>query len=156
MQFIRHEAEPRHSLKVSGVSSQTEPQRDPSGARMHELWVPATFWDDHADRVPADDGDAGVCREVARAAARVRIRGSSAQLQVLHNDAAFYTGKDGPDECPPAIRRSAVRTVGAINRYLALQRQFPAPHEEPRDVRSTRNESEAARMRRYDSQAGER
>jgi hypothetical protein len=83
------------------------------------LWVPATFWDDHADRCPSDDGSAGLMREDKRRGNRVRVTGSARQLECLRSDAAFYCGVDGPDECPANIKRSARRTLEVINQARA-------------------------------------
>lgn len=79
------------------------------------LWVPTTFWDDHVDRVPSDFGGAGLCDELERRGNRVRIRGSARQVECLRRDAAYYCDKDGPDECPANIKRSARRTLELLD-----------------------------------------
>jgi hypothetical protein len=81
------------------------------------LWVPALFWEDHADRCPSDTGDAGIAREVSTARNRVKINGTPAQLQTLYDDAVFYAGDDGPDECPANLKRSAKRCVEILDAF---------------------------------------
>lgn len=79
------------------------------------FWVPATFWDDHADRAPSDLGQAGICREDRRAGQRVRIAGKAEQVECLRSDAKFYCDRDGPDQCPRSIKDSARRTLDIID-----------------------------------------
>jgi hypothetical protein len=56
-----------------------------------QLWVPETFWDDHQDRSPSDDGDAGLCTVLRRSARRVLITGTAKQIDCLRQDAAYST-----------------------------------------------------------------
>lgn len=85
----------------------------------HEIWVPATFWDDHRDRCPSDDGEAGIASEIRRVGAKVLIRGSAAQIGCLRSDAEFYTDRLGPDASPTALKRSAAATLKSIKQALA-------------------------------------
>lgn len=78
------------------------------------LWVPAMFWNDHAERCPSDDGEKGICTEIREAGRRVLIVGTPEQIECLRSDAAFYCDRDGPDECPPGLVRSARATLAAI------------------------------------------
>lgn len=78
------------------------------------LWVPSRFWDDHAERCPSDDGEAGLCTEVRSSGRRTQIEGTPAQVECLRSDAAFYCDRWGPDECPPGLKRSARATLDAI------------------------------------------
>jgi hypothetical protein len=86
-----------------------------------DLWVPAKFWDDHSDRCPADNPETDMCDEVRRAGARVLVRGTAKQVECLRSDAAFYCDRDGPDECPPGLVRSAKATLDAIKRALQVR-----------------------------------
>lgn len=84
---------------------------------MKRYWVPATFWDDHYDRSPCDgDPEIEMAREVRRAGNRVMIEGDESQIECLRSDAAFYCDRDGPDECPPGLKRSAAATLRALKR----------------------------------------
>lgn len=72
--------------------------------------VPATFFDDHADRdLPTPD-------EVRRAGHRVFIRANDPSIHSLRRDAAFYADPACMDasDCPAAIIRSARRTLVAL------------------------------------------
>lgn len=82
----------------------------------HQIMVAATFWDDHCERVPSDDGEAGLATEVKRVGARVLIEGDTKQIGCLYQDAKFYTDADGPDETPPAILQSARRVVAVLQK----------------------------------------
>lgn len=82
-------------------------------------WVPAKFWDDHVDRCPCDgDPQTAMAAEVRRAGNRVLIEGDARQLECLRSDAAYYCDKDGPDECPPGLVRSAKATLEALTRDI--------------------------------------
>jgi hypothetical protein len=83
---------------------------------MKRYWVPAKFWDDHCDRCPCD-GDPEICmaNEVRRAGNRVLIEGNEKQIDCLRSDAEFYCDRDGPDECPAGLKRSATATLRALN-----------------------------------------
>lgn len=85
-------------------------------SELQSIWVPALFWDDHKDRCPSDFGDAGICTEMldSRDGRRVLIRGTKEQIECLRSDAAFYCDRDGPDECPVSLKRSAKATLAAI------------------------------------------
>ena len=78
------------------------------------IWVPMTFWDDHAERSPADDVELDMAREVRRAGRKVLIEGTERQIENLWSDAVFYIDEFGPDETPSCIKRSAAATVAAI------------------------------------------
>jgi hypothetical protein len=78
------------------------------------LWVPAYFWSDHADRCPADNPETDMATEIREAGHRVQIEATPKQLETLRSDAAFYCDRDGPDECPPGLVRSARATLVAI------------------------------------------
>lgn len=82
----------------------------------HQILVAATFWDDHCDRVPSDDGENGLATELKRLGGRVLIEGDTKQINCLYQDAKFYTHADGPDETPPAILQSARRVVAALEK----------------------------------------
>ena len=84
-----------------------------------QLWVPAYFWSDHADRCPADDPETDMARELREAGRRVLIEGSPKQIETLRSDAAFYCDRDGPDECPAGLKRSARATLDAIRKATA-------------------------------------
>jgi hypothetical protein len=86
--------------------------------RSLQLWVPAYFWSDHADRCPCDDPETDMATEVREAGRRVLIEATPKQLEVLRSDAAFYCDRDGPDECPPGLVRSARATLAAIAKAL--------------------------------------
>lgn len=75
-------------------------------------WVPATFWDDHADRCPSDTGEAGICVEVRRSGRRVLVSGTFEQVDCLKSDAMFYA-EGNADDCANIIR-SAKRTLSAL------------------------------------------
>jgi hypothetical protein len=81
-----------------------------------QRWVPSTFWDDHFDRSPCD-GDPAVdmAQEVKRSGNRVLIKGNTQQIECLRSDAAFYCDRNGPDECPPGLKRSAAATLRALS-----------------------------------------
>lgn len=79
--------------------------------------VPLTFWLDHADRSPCDD-ESEMCIEVERKGNRMLIECNAIQLENLRSDAAFYCHRDGPDECPPAIKASARATLNAIAKQV--------------------------------------
>jgi hypothetical protein len=82
--------------------------------------VPAYFWDDHSDRCPCDgDPEQAMAREVKRSGSRVTIEGTPAQLECLRSDAAYYCDRDGPDECPAGLKRSAAATLRALARGAA-------------------------------------
>lgn len=76
------------------------------------LWVPLLFWNDHQERCPSDDGEAGICYEERRTAAQALIYGSWSQIENLRSDARFYA--DGNvDDCARLVR-SAKATLAAI------------------------------------------
>ena len=86
------------------------------------MMVPASFWLDHCDRCPCDgDPEAAMAREVSTHGSRVMIAGTPAQIEVLRSDAAYYCDRDGPDECPPGLIRSARATLAAIARATTTQ-----------------------------------
>jgi len=77
--------------------------------------VPTRFWDDHCDRCPCDgDPQENMTREVRRAAGRVLIEGTEAQIEALRSDAAFYCDPAGPDQAPPGLVRSDAATLRAL------------------------------------------
>jgi hypothetical protein len=79
------------------------------------ITVPATFWDDHADRCPCDgDPELAMAREVKRSGNRVTVEGTPEQIEVLRSDAAFYCDQWGPDESVASLKRSARATLVAI------------------------------------------
>lgn len=80
------------------------------------LWVPSTFWDDHAERCPSDEGPRGICTEVRQSGRRTLIVGTPEQLECLRSDAGFYA-EGNVDDCP-ALVRSARLTLAAIERAL--------------------------------------
>lgn len=75
--------------------------------------MPATFVQDHFDRgLPHCEGGVG---EIRRWSGRnVVVRLNAQAFSHLRSDAAFYADKDGPDECPLPIKRSAGATMGAL------------------------------------------
>lgn len=76
------------------------------------ILVPLAFWLDHADRCPCDDPETDMCTEIRTAGSRALIEGTTAQVEVLRSDAAFYA--DGNvDDCAGLIR-SAKATLAAI------------------------------------------
>lgn len=84
------------------------------------LIIGSRFWDDHCDRCPCDgDPELAMANEVGRSGSRVTIEGSPEQIETLRSDAAFYSDRWGPDECPPGLKRSAAATLKAINARLA-------------------------------------
>jgi hypothetical protein len=84
---------------------------------MKQYKVPAKFWDDHCDRCPCDgDPDVAMANEVSRSGSRVLIEGNDAQIEVLRSDAAFYSHRWGPDECPAGLKASAAATVKALRK----------------------------------------
>ena len=76
------------------------------------LWVPASFWSDHADRCPCDDPETEMATEVRDAGRRVLIEATPKQLEVLRSDAEFYA-EGNVDDCA-ALVRSAQATLAAI------------------------------------------
>lgn len=78
-----------------------------------QIWVPATFWDDHKDRCPYDD-EHDMPAEVSRSGRRVLIQPTAAGLHGLRSDAAYYADLDNMDECPRHIRSSAARTLAIL------------------------------------------
>lgn len=89
----------------------------------YRITVPALFWDDHCDRCPCDgDPELAMAREIKRdkcyPSRKVIIEGTIQQIEVLRSDAAFYCDRNGPDECPPGIKRSAKATLAAIAKVL--------------------------------------
>lgn len=86
---------------------------------QHRIWVPRYFFEDHADRSPADDGDDGIATAERIAGNRVLIVGTASQIECLRSDASYYFDRDGPDESPPALKRSAGATLNAIKRQVA-------------------------------------
>jgi len=76
------------------------------------LWVPLMFWQDHKDRCPSDDGDAGICYEERRTSAQALIYGSWSQIECLRSDAEFYA-QGNVDDCAKLVR-SAKATLAAI------------------------------------------
>lgn len=82
----------------------------------HRILVAATFWDDHCERTPSDDGEQGLATEVKRLGARVLIEGDAKQINCLYQDAKYYTDPWGPDETPPAILQSARRVRAALEK----------------------------------------
>jgi len=82
---------------------------------QQQIWVPSTFWDDHYDRSPCDgDPATDMAQEVRRSGNRVLIEGNKQQIECLRSDAAFYCDRNGPDECPPRLKRSAAATLRAL------------------------------------------
>lgn len=57
--------------------------------------------------------------ELRQAGHRTLIEATPVQLEVLRSDAAYYCDRDGPDECPPALVRSAKATLAAIAKRRA-------------------------------------
>ena len=80
------------------------------------LWVPATFWNDHAERNPCDPGQT-IATEVREAGRRVCIEADISQIEVLRNDAAFYA-EGNVDGCRGLIL-SARATLAAIAKATA-------------------------------------
>jgi hypothetical protein len=77
--------------------------------------VPAKFWDDFSDRCPCDgDPQVEMPNEVSRSGNRVLIEGIDSQIEWLRSDAAYYSNRWGPDECPPGLKASAAATVKAL------------------------------------------
>ncbi len=83
-------------------------------------WVPAKFWDDHADRCPVDEGSEGIATVIRSAGSRVLIEGTAGQLDALRSDAAYYCDPAAFDEVdlPPGLRRSAAATIRALDKNL--------------------------------------
>lgn len=81
-----------------------------------QLWVPAMFWADHADRSPCDNADTDMAVEVRESGNRVLIEGDARQIETLRSDAAFYCHPSGPDEAPAGLVRSAAATLKAIKK----------------------------------------
>ena len=79
-------------------------------APVDVLAVPAKFYDDHGDR------DLPTPAEVRRAGSRVYIDRNDPAIPALLSDAKFYADPWGPDELPPGLKVSAIRTVAALAR----------------------------------------
>jgi len=77
------------------------------------FWVPAKFFDDHAERCPADEGEVGICKEERRSGNRVLIYGTFRQLDNLRGDAEFYA-ESNVDDCA-ALVRSAKATLAVLD-----------------------------------------
>lgn len=86
-----------------------------SNEGSYNVWLPATFWHDHADR----ELPAGVL--IKERGRRVQVNCTRAELDEIRSDAAYYSDKSGgPDwEEGGPIRRSAAATVRAIDRVLS-------------------------------------
>lgn len=80
-----------------------------------QLQVPASFWDDHSDRCPADDENE-MCVEVARKGRRVTIECDDRQLETLRSDAAFYA--EGNVDDAARLVQSAKATLAAIAKQV--------------------------------------
>jgi hypothetical protein len=87
------------------------------------VWVPANFWSDHEDRCPCNNEATDMATEIRKAGRRVLIEGNAKQLETLRSDAEYYCGRDGPDECPPGLIRSAKATLAAVE--AATRDGFP-------------------------------
>lgn len=82
-----------------------------SGASTREIWLPAKFWNDHADReLPAGE-------LVREAGSRVLVKVTCDELSEIRSDASYYADPAGPDdyEGRAAMVRSAKATVRAID-----------------------------------------
>lgn len=87
-----------------------------SASALLRVVVGARFWDDHCDRCPCDGNpEQAMANEVGRTGSRVTVEGTPAQIENLRSDAAFYSDRWGPDECPLSLKRSAAATVAAID-----------------------------------------
>lgn len=86
-------------------------------APVDVLAVPATFYDDHAER------DLPTPVEVRRAGSRVYIRADDPAIESLRRDAAFYADPRCMDAsyCPRSIIESAKRTLSALARIGGAQ-----------------------------------
>jgi hypothetical protein len=87
---------------------------------MHtELWLPAKFWNDHADReLPSGE-------LLCESGNRVRIRATDAELAEILNDAEYYADAAGPDEYEgrAALVRSAKATIRRIREVFSSNKQ---------------------------------
>jgi len=89
--------------------------------RVHEVWLPKTFWLDHAERaLPAGD-------VVKWAGNRGLIKCSESELAEIASDADHYAHEFGPDaDGLEGIKRSAKATQRAIKRYLERRAELQA------------------------------
>lgn len=85
-----------------------------------QKWVPAKFWDDHAERCPCDgDPEIEMAKEVRRTRNKVLIEGTDSQIEILRSDADFYADKWGPEQLPPGLKQSAILTIKALAREVS-------------------------------------
>lgn len=94
-----------------------------------QVWVPAYFWSDHADRCPADDAETEMASELRAAGRRVLIEADPRQLETLRSDAAFYCDRYGPDEAPRALVRSARGKLEALRKAASEESTNPVEKE---------------------------
>lgn len=80
----------------------------------YNVWLPAKFWNDHADR----ELPAGVL--IKTRGNRVQVNCTHDELAEILNDAEYYSDPAGPDdyEGRAAMVRSAKATVRAIKAVL--------------------------------------
>jgi hypothetical protein len=81
-----------------------------------DLYVPASFWRDHLDRMP--EGEHMLAQTLSWSGRRARIWATPEQLRALRDDAAFYADSESVDECPRYLRESARNTIKAIDRKV--------------------------------------
>ena len=82
---------------------------------LYGVWLPAMFWQDHAER----DLDSGTL--IRRSGRRVFVRCTPHELAEILSDAEFYADQNGPSDFDgaAALRRSAAATVRSIRAILS-------------------------------------
>jgi hypothetical protein len=77
------------------------------------VYVPLTFWRDHAARQPYEDQQAGPT-PLHYSGQRVAFSARDPGLPFLLADARYYAKGSNMDECPRHVRESAKRAVAAL------------------------------------------
>jgi hypothetical protein len=76
---------------------------------MRTLQIPATYWDDFAERCPVDSPEQ-MPVEVGRAGCRVTVQADETQAAYLLSDARFYA-EGNTDDTPRAVISGAKRVA---------------------------------------------
>lgn len=78
--------------------------------------LPGLFWCDYQDRWPLGDREDAIVHDAGRDGSRYIVWLSGPVYDDLLSDSRHYCDKWGPDDISPALKRSARKTVEALDK----------------------------------------